>query len=152
MMARLISPPFAEELREGIGERKEKVREIFVEEADSIFFCVVRVVAIHLSEAENLGLLNERGKCEMRLTLEDPTARIHAFLLEEEEEEEVKFFNGFPSDVLAAKMKRLLGVPEHQNLLDGNCTRFPPLVKCGLDSTRDASGNRVFYICCTRLT
>ncbi|KDP28013.1 hypothetical protein JCGZ_19093 [Jatropha curcas] len=119
-------------------------------EDNAIFFCVVRVVAIHHFQCKDFCSLDEIGKHEMRLTLEDSTARIHAFLLEEEQ---VNFFNGFHSDVLADKIKRLLGVPEHQNLLDeGKFTRHPPLVKCVLDSIKDNTGNIIYYICCTKLT
>ncbi|CAA6659190.1 unnamed protein product [Spirodela intermedia] len=69
--------------------------------------CVVRVVAACPWRAENL-LSSSRGQYRLRLTLEDPTARIHAYICEEDG---VKFFGDDPSiEDLERKMSRLLGI------------------------------------------
>ncbi|XP_015574667.1 protection of telomeres protein 1a isoform X2 [Ricinus communis] len=113
---------------------------------DDLFYCIVRVVAIHPYE---LKVLCSSDEGVMRLTLEDPTGRIHAYLLGEDL---VKFVNGMAPDVVNGKMKELLGVAEHERRIeDGDCTRFPPFVRCCIDSAKDDDDGDMFYICRTRL-
>ncbi|KAI9160226.1 hypothetical protein LWI28_006333 [Acer negundo] len=81
---------------------------------------------------------------DIKLTLEDSTARIHAFL---DYEEWVRFFEACPVDERNTKVKMLLGAPEQQNLdSDEEFTRNPPWIKCCIRLK-----NFEFYICCTRL-
>lgn len=48
------------------------------------FCCIVRVVAIHPFQLKDFGSPYGLSENKMRLTLEDPTARIHAILCGEE--------------------------------------------------------------------
>ncbi|XP_074577106.1 protection of telomeres protein 1a-like isoform X2 [Curcuma longa] len=92
--------------------------------------CIVRLVAAYPWKGEDL-ISPVTGRYRVRFTLEDPTARIHAFL---SAEDGVNFFDGYPnSDVLASKMKKLLGIPDSS---DGptDCARNPPWFRCCLTS------------------
>ncbi|GER32953.1 protection of telomeres 1 protein [Striga asiatica] len=95
------------------------------------FRCVVRVVAIFPWRAEDFTSHN--GVYRVRLTLEDPTARIHAFLYAEDGR---KFFGDVDSgDKITRKRNMLLG-----NADDGDATamknvsRNPPWIQCCLKS------------------
>ncbi|KAF3437156.1 hypothetical protein FNV43_RR19909 [Rhamnella rubrinervis] len=96
------------------------------------FKCVVRVVAAFPWQAENFIY---RGTYRIRLTLEDPTARIHAYLYAEDGE---KFFGGYPSvDVLKRRRNVLLGMATASDdygkeVEDG--ARNPPWMQCCLKS------------------
>ncbi|KAK1574797.1 hypothetical protein Q3G72_000031 [Acer saccharum] len=112
-------------------------------EGDRKFCCVVRVVAILPFQGQSFWSSDESSEYDIKLTLEDSTARIHAFL---DYEEWVRFFEACPVDERNTKVKMLLGVPEQQNLdSDEEFTRNPPLIKCCLRLK-----NFEFYICCTR--
>ncbi|KAG6531665.1 hypothetical protein ZIOFF_005481 [Zingiber officinale] len=92
--------------------------------------CIVRLVAAYPWKAEDL-ISPVTGRYRVRFTLEDPTGRIRAYLCAEDG---VNFFDGYPSsDVLASKMKKLLGIPDSS---DGptNCARNPPWFRCCLAS------------------
>ncbi|XP_037491554.1 protection of telomeres protein 1a isoform X2 [Jatropha curcas] len=105
------------------------------------FKCVVRVVAAFPWQPEDFcAHLKTYG---IRLTLEDPTARIHAFLFGEDGE---KFFDGYPSiDVLRGKRNTLLGVAANED-----APRSPPWIQCCLKSyyldRSDPWGSRHFRI------
>ncbi|KAK9266176.1 hypothetical protein L1049_027241 [Liquidambar formosana] len=121
-------------------------------EVTAKFNCVVRVVAAFPWRAEDFR--SPLGTYRIRLTLEDPTARIHAFVCAEDGE---KFFEGYPSvDVLTRKRNKLLGVTESD---DGkeieDAPRNPPWVQCCLKSyyliKSDAWGSRNYRIFGTKL-
>ncbi|KAL2456960.1 Protection of telomeres protein 1b [Forsythia ovata] len=108
--------------------------------------CVVRVVAVYPSQTKDFR--SPVGNYRIRMTLEDPTARIHALLCLENAEE---FFCGYPDvDTLTNKMNRLLGVEGCEF-----SPRNPPWVHCciGFHSSdeSDAIGSRDFHVCNTRL-
>ncbi|XP_076884625.1 protection of telomeres protein 1b-like [Bidens hawaiensis] len=89
------------------------------------FRCVVRVVAIAPGHPKDFKA--PCGTYRLRLTLEDPTARIHAYLYAEDG---VKFFGGNPSIATMIKMRNaLLGVEETDKK-----PRNPPWVECCLTS------------------
>ncbi|XP_020530361.1 protection of telomeres protein 1a isoform X2 [Amborella trichopoda] len=73
--------------------------------------CIVRVIAIDPRHAADFFSKSSRSPVyAIRMTLEDPTARIHANLFAEDGE---KFFGGYPpTDELQAKVNKLLGVTE----------------------------------------
>nr|XP_009782745.1 PREDICTED: protection of telomeres protein 1b-like [Nicotiana sylvestris] len=72
------------------------------------FHCVVRVVASFPWLVEDYR--SPTGVYRIRLTLEDPTARLHAYLYAEDAEQ---FFGGYPSlDVLKRMRNLLLGICE----------------------------------------
>lgn len=113
-------------------------------EVDVKFFCVVRVVAIHPFEAQDICSPDGSTEHSVRLTIEDSIARIHAFL---GGEEWVRFFEACPVDERITKVKLLLGVPEEQSLVDyQDFSRNPPWIKCCLRSK-----DGLFYVCSTRL-
>ncbi|XP_076900517.1 protection of telomeres protein 1b-like [Bidens hawaiensis] len=90
------------------------------------FKCVVRVVATMPGHPNEFRA--SCGTYRLRLTLEDPTARIHAYLYAEDG---VKFFGGDPSiDALINKHKALLGIEE----TDNEKPRNPPWVELCLNS------------------
>ncbi|XP_050256593.1 protection of telomeres protein 1b-like isoform X2 [Quercus robur] len=95
------------------------------------FKCVARVVAAFPWQAEDF--LSPLGTYRIRLTLEDPTARIHAFLYGEDGE---KFFGGYPSvDALTQKLNKLLGLTVSDNGKQmNNSPRNPPWVQFCLKS------------------
>ncbi|XP_058201895.1 protection of telomeres protein 1b-like isoform X2 [Rhododendron vialii] len=110
------------------------------------FKCIVRVVAICPSQVKDFW--SPAGLSRIRVTLEDPTARIHALLCGEDAE---LFFGGYPSaSVLAAKMNKLLGVPGNDD-----STRNPPWIQCCLElhlpNEAGALGARHYHIRFTNL-
>jgi hypothetical protein len=69
----------------------------------NIFKCVVRVVAVQPYQAENF--CSFIGKYMMRLTLEDPTTRIHAFVFNKDGE---TIFDSYPNIAnLKKKIKQI---------------------------------------------
>lgn len=110
------------------------------------FKSLVRVVAAYPCRANDLHSLLTGNYC-LRLTLEDPTARIHAYV---HKEDGVKFFGGFlTAEALTRKMNRLLGIPEDAD--EGTpLTRNPPWIWCCLKSFRldkyDPWGSRRYRI------
>lgn len=113
-------------------------------EVTAKFKCVVRVVDIFPWLAEDF--LSPDGTYRIRLTLEDPTARIHAFLFADDA---VKFFGGYhPTDVITTKRNLLLGIKESSN------QRNPPWVQLCLKSyyvdKADVWGSRNYRVYATR--
>ncbi|XP_077234862.1 protection of telomeres protein 1b-like isoform X2 [Tasmannia lanceolata] len=96
------------------------------------FKCVVRVVEIYPCRPEVFRSLTTHVY-RIRLTLEDPTARIHAFVFGEDG---VKFFGGYPPiDVVTSKTNQLLGITESVGGEEGgNNSRNPPWVQLCLKS------------------
>ncbi|XP_059291905.1 protection of telomeres protein 1b-like isoform X2 [Lycium ferocissimum] len=116
------------------------------------FRCVVRVVASFPWSVEEYR--SPSGIYRIRLTLEDPTARIHAYLYAEDAEH---FFGRYPSfDVLKRKRNLLLGISESDGDSEMNETsRNPPWIICCLFSypidENDVWGSRNFRIFATIL-
>lgn len=113
------------------------------------FKTLVRIVAAYPCQGNDLHSLVTGNYC-LRLTLEDPTARIHAYV---HKEDGVRFFGGFLTpDALTRKMNRLLGVPEPEEADEEGTplTRNPPWVWCCLKSYRldkdDPWGSRRYRI------
>ncbi|KAF8392728.1 hypothetical protein HHK36_023077 [Tetracentron sinense] len=102
-------------------------------EVTAKFKCVVRVVAVYPWRAEDFRSPIGLREYRIRLTLEDPTARIHAFVYAEDG---VKFFEGYPPiDVLTSKRNKLLGMTENLNSKeDEDAPRNPPWVECCIKS------------------
>lgn len=121
-------------------------------EVTAKFKCVIRVVAAFPCEAENF--LSPAGIYRVRLTIEDPTARVHAFLYAEDGE---NFFDGHPSTcVLKRRMNKLLGLNEDDDSKGTEYTdRNPPWVFCCLKSyylnESDVWGSRRYQIFDTKL-
>ncbi|XP_065017322.1 protection of telomeres protein 1a-like isoform X3 [Musa acuminata AAA Group] len=94
--------------------------------------CIVRVVAAYPWQAKDLRS-PVTGHYRIRFTVEDPTARIHAYICGEDG---VKFFEGYPTtEVLTSKMDKLLGITDTDGQAgsdDG--VRNPPWVWCCLKS------------------
>ncbi|XP_062109722.1 protection of telomeres protein 1a-like [Humulus lupulus] len=120
-------------------------------EVTAKFLCVVRVVALYPWQAKDFCSC---GIYRVRLTLEDPTARIHVYLYGEDGN---KFFGDQPAiDVLTNKRNALLGVATND---DGKeveeDARNPPWVKCCLKSyyldKSNIWGSRPYQIFGTRL-
>ncbi|XP_038687148.1 protection of telomeres protein 1b-like isoform X2 [Tripterygium wilfordii] len=116
------------------------------------FKCIVRVIAAFPWQAGDFR--SPIGTYRIRLTLEDPTARIHAFVYAEDGEE---FFEGHPSvDVLTKKRNKLLGVAvnEHGQEIE-NAPRTPQWIQCCLKSyclfKSDIWGSRHYRIFGTKL-
>ncbi|XP_062185307.1 protection of telomeres protein 1b-like isoform X2 [Phragmites australis] len=110
------------------------------------FKSLVRVVAAYPCRASDLSLLSTGNYC-LRLTLEDPTARIHAYV---HKDDGAKFFGGFlTSEALIRKMNKLLGIPEDSEE-GAPLTRNPPWIWCCLKSYRldkkDPWGSRRYRI------
>ncbi|XP_057783826.1 protection of telomeres protein 1b [Salvia miltiorrhiza] len=92
------------------------------------FKCVVRIVALFPWRVEDFR--SPSGIYRVRLTLEDPTARIHAFLYAEDGE---KFFEKCDSvDALTERRNMLLGLDRDPTA--ENVTRKPPWIQCCLKS------------------
>ncbi|XAR53970.1 hypothetical protein NMG60_11028933 [Bertholletia excelsa] len=123
--------------------------DILTSKKDKVTFkTVVRVIEIYPPEVKDF--LTPAGFYRMRITMEDPTARIHALLLAKDAE---MFFGGFlPVEVLAAKINKLLGVPE-----DDHCPRNPPWIQCciklfsSLNEPGSSGGCRHYHIHQTKL-
>ncbi|KAK9136556.1 hypothetical protein Sjap_007150 [Stephania japonica] len=96
------------------------------------FKCVVRVVAIHPWRVEDFHSPVTHNYV-LRLTLEDATARLHAFVFSEDGE---KFFQGHPSnEELIVKRDRLLGITVNDCGVGNRPTsRNPPWVQCCIKS------------------
>ncbi|KAJ4952448.1 hypothetical protein NE237_029280 [Protea cynaroides] len=122
-------------------------------ESTAKFKCVVCGLATYPWRVQDFRSL--QGVYRIRLTLEDPTARIHAFLYAEDGE---KFFDGYPAiDVLKRNQNKLLVIIKSD---DGKVVevapRNPPWVECCikfyyLDKT-DRWGHRRFKIFDTRVS
>ncbi|KAM3361780.1 protection of telomeres protein 1b [Capsicum galapagoense] len=116
------------------------------------FHCVVRVVAVFPWLAEDFR--SPSGVYRIRLTIEDPTARIHAYLYKEDAEQ---FFDGYPSVyALTRKRNLLLGTSQGDDASEmNNYFRNPPWIRCCLKSYHiddsDAWGSRNFRIFATTL-
>ncbi|GFP86248.1 protection of telomeres protein 1b [Phtheirospermum japonicum] len=116
------------------------------------FRCVVRVVAIFPWRADDFR--SPSGVYRVRLTLEDPTARIHAFLYAEDG---MKFFGDSDSvDLLTRKRNMLLGVSDKDKATTlNNVSRNPPWIQCCLKSyyidKSDIWGSRNYRIFDTTL-
>lgn len=112
------------------------------------FKTLVRVVSAYPCEGSDLHSLLTGNHC-LRLTLEDPTARIHAYV---HKDDGVRFFGGFlTAAALTRKMNRLLGVPEPEEAdEDAPLARNPPWIWCCLKSYRldkyDPWGSRRYRI------
>ncbi|XP_057468473.1 protection of telomeres protein 1b-like isoform X3 [Actinidia eriantha] len=110
------------------------------------FKCVVRIVAMCPWHAKDFR--SPAGLYRIRVTLEDPTSRIHALLCAEDAE---MFFGGYPSvEELGAKMNKLLGVTE-----DEDSPRNPPWMQCCIEihssNEAGASRSRHYHIRFTKL-
>ncbi|KAI3925498.1 hypothetical protein MKX01_022007 [Papaver californicum] len=125
-------------------------------EVTAKFKCVVRVVGVYSCRAENFRETTS-GKYVVRLTLQDPTARIQAYLYDEDG---VKFFGGHPTvDVLRRKRNELLGIDDEE--VDGHDEENkrvvinPPWIQCCLKSyylhKNDQWGSRMYRIFGTKL-
>ncbi|XP_027339925.1 protection of telomeres protein 1b isoform X2 [Abrus precatorius] len=121
-------------------------------EVTAKFKCLVRVVAAMPCQADSL--CSPAGIYRMRLTLEDPTARIHAFVVAEDGE---TLFDGYPGIYkLTMKLNRLLGVAECDDSTGVKDTpRNPPWVficlKSYYISKTEAWGSRHFRIFDTKI-
>ncbi|XP_042513066.1 protection of telomeres protein 1b-like isoform X2 [Macadamia integrifolia] len=118
-------------------------------EVTAVFKTVVRVVATDPWKVEDFCSPGGVHDYRIRFTLEDPTARVHAYLYAEEGD---KFFGGKPPlNVLTSKRNILLGINEKENSEDNNnAPRNPPWIECCIKSYyRDKSnawGSRRFQI------
>ncbi|KAL6143108.1 hypothetical protein ACLB2K_053804 [Fragaria x ananassa] len=113
--------------------------------------CVVRVVSILPCRAMDYHF--PVGICKIRLTLEDPTTRIHAFLYAEDG---LKFFEGSSSDeVLSGMRNALLGAAANIDGDEGEDTpRNPPWVQVCLRvkcETKDVLESREYMVFGTKL-
>ncbi|KAI5330546.1 PREDICTED: protection of [Prunus dulcis] len=116
-------------------------------EVTASFKCVVRVIAAFPWQAKDFCF--PAGIDRIRLTLEDSTARIHAFLYAEDG---VKFFDGQSSvKALESKLNALLGVIADNDGEQNDTRRNPPWVKICLKSQSDKSGSRHYRIFGTKL-
>ncbi|GLU12895.1 hypothetical protein SLE2022_295520 [Rubroshorea leprosula] len=121
-------------------------------EVTAKFKCVVRFVAAFPWRVEDFR--SPRGTYRIRFTLEDPTARVHAFVYAEDGE---KFFDGVCStDELGMKFNKLLGIDmTDDGKQDKNAGRNPPWVQCCLKSyyldKSNKWGSRQFRIFETKL-
>ncbi|XP_047950877.1 protection of telomeres protein 1a-like isoform X2 [Salvia hispanica] len=108
------------------------------------FKCLVRVVALVPWRPEDFH--SPSGVYRLQLTLEDPTARIHAFLFDKDGD---KFFENCESvDALTKIRDVLLGV--NRDPTGEYVTRDPPWIQCCLKSyyidSNDVWGSRIFGI------
>ncbi|KAL9248828.1 Protection of telomeres protein 1a-like protein [Drosera capensis] len=93
--------------------------------------CVAQVVDAFMWNVEDF--LSPSGICRLRLMLEDPTGRLHAYVYSEDGE---MFFNGFP---LIHEMRRrrnmLLGIQENDNGDElEDAPRSPPRIELCITS------------------
>lgn len=112
------------------------------------FKCIVRVVAALPHQPDNL--CNSKGIYRMMLTLEDPTARIHAFVYDKDGED---LFGGYPSlGEVRKKLNRLFGVGDKNDdsLWAKDNARNPPWINVCIKSysisETDVWGSRYFRI------
>lgn len=115
------------------------------------FKCIVRVVAAFPWKIEDFR--SPSGTYRIWITLEDPTARIYAYLYADDGE---VFFDGYPPiDELTRKWNMLLGVAEVGGGETEDAPRNPPWVQCCLKSyyldKNDVWGSRKFRIFRTKL-
>ncbi|KAL9248331.1 hypothetical protein vseg_021665 [Gypsophila vaccaria] len=108
------------------------------------FKCIVRVVSALPSKVEDFK--SPAGVYRVRVTLEDPTARIHAYLYAEDAE---MFFKEYPpAHILTRKWNTLLGITDAS-------ARNPPWFVCCIKSyylnRTDVWGSRKFRIFNTTL-
>ncbi|KAF7135650.1 hypothetical protein RHSIM_Rhsim08G0126500 [Rhododendron simsii] len=121
-------------------------------EVTAKFRCVVRVIGVFPWKAEDFR--SPTGTYRIRLTLEDPTARIHAFVYAEDGEE---FFGGYSAvDVLTRKMSKLLGITGSDDGTEiAGIPRNPPWVQCCIKSyyldKSDVWGSRNYRIFATKV-
>ncbi|KAG5536081.1 hypothetical protein RHGRI_023760 [Rhododendron griersonianum] len=121
-------------------------------EVTAKFRCVVRVIGAFPWKAEDFR--SPTGTYRIRLTLEDPTARIHAFVYAEDGEE---FFDGYSAvDVLTRKMSKLLGITGSDVGTEiTGIPRNPPWVQCCIKSyyldKSDVWGSRNYRIFATKV-
>uniref|UniRef100_A0A7C8ZFP5 POT1A/B-like OB fold domain-containing protein n=1 Tax=Opuntia streptacantha TaxID=393608 RepID=A0A7C8ZFP5_OPUST len=116
------------------------------------FKCIARVVAAIPWKVEDFCSL--RGTYRVRITLEDPTARLHAYVYDDDGE---VFFDGYPpAEELTRKWDALLGLAHGES--DGEirgAPRNPPwvliCVKSYYISKSDIWGSRKFRIFRTKL-
>ncbi|KAF3774849.1 Protection of telomeres protein 1a [Nymphaea thermarum] len=117
--------------------------------------CIVRIIASYPWLAEDFRSPNFPHVYRIRFTLEDSTARIHAYLYGEDG---VEFFEGCPpAHLLTAKMNKLLGL-EDKSISEGGdvaATRNPPWVQVCIKSyyldKNDPWGSRHYRICNTKI-
>lgn len=101
-------------------------------EVTAKFRCVVRVLATLPGHPSDFRA--PCGTYRLRLTLEDPTARLHAYVYAEDG---VKFFGGYPIPTLDTMIKMqnaLLGVEETDDAVPNEKPRSPPWVQCCIKS------------------
>lgn len=114
---------------------------------------LVRVVGAYPCRPSEVRLLSTGNYC-MRLTLEDPTARIHAYV---HKDDMVKFFGGFlTAEAIVKKMNKLLGNPEPEDSEEGApLPRNPPWIWCCMKSyyldKNDPWGSRRYRIFATEI-
>lgn len=102
--------------------------------------CIVRVVAAYPSRVKDF--LTPEGLYRLRLTLEDPTARIHAYL---SHEDAVFLFGGDLEEyAVSDKMNKLLGVDEYGE----KSAKNPPWVQCCI-GFKSSGPSKQFHICKT---
>uniref|UniRef100_A0A166HUI8 Telomeric single stranded DNA binding POT1/Cdc13 domain-containing protein n=1 Tax=Daucus carota subsp. sativus TaxID=79200 RepID=A0A166HUI8_DAUCS len=120
-------------------------------EVTAKFKCVVQVIDVYPWRVEDFH--SPLGTCRIRLTLEDPTARIHAYVYAEDG---VHFFGGSqPIDVLKRKRNMLLGICSCDSNESKNALRDTPWVQCCIKSyyldKHNTWGSRRYRIFGTRL-
>ncbi|XP_028792321.1 protection of telomeres protein 1a isoform X2 [Neltuma alba] len=121
-------------------------------EVTAKYKCIVRIAAAMPQSAKDF--CSQRGIYRMRLTVEDPTARIHAFVYAEDGE---TLFDGYPStSILTQKMNSLLGVKPCDDSTVPKCaSRNPPWVQVCLKSyytsKDDIWGSRRYRIFGTKI-
>ncbi|KAJ7955335.1 Protection of telomeres protein [Quillaja saponaria] len=101
-------------------------------EVNTVVRCIVRVIAVCPAQVNDIFQQVGSDECRIRLTLEDPTARIHSLICDGEG---------------TSQIKKLLGISE---LCDGwgehYSPRFPPWIQCCIKPDLQMS----YYICNTR--
>lgn len=121
-------------------------------EVTAKFKCVVRIIDVYPWRVEDFH--SPVGTCRIKLTLEDPTARIHAFVYAEDG---IHFIGASQStDVLTRKRNLLLGISGSGDSKESkNAPRDAPWVQCCIKSyylnIDDIWGSRRYQIFGTRL-
>ncbi|GMI99505.1 Protection of Telomeres 1a [Hibiscus trionum] len=141
------SSPFPSRITEvncGVASFATLMDVLTCKEVAKKFRCVVRVVAATPWQVEDFR--SPDGTFRVRFTLEDPTARIHAFAYAKDGE---NFFSGSSAAELQWKVNELLGLPisDDGNEIEGG-VRNPPWVQCCLKSH---SERQCRWICDTKL-